>query len=476
MTAPLERSPHGTNQERIATESTSIHQPYRLSDYVETALNTNEKRDAILGKIHKTAADGVILLKALHTETFTNMDDFFAAYNISNPSPNERQLFGEIIDEWNKRTENADRFFRKLEQQQKNPATGEAKRIEDIVVESRGLKAPKGSIRIERKGAYIAIYCESMEDYTSLYYGKDDANNSPQDGGTYHGKMTFSVVDTHQVLPEWVDRTKPPPRRKKEVFEVPVLLIRSTAHQSDEEMKVFIHEQQHLINQAFAKLYGSTETLTGTPLERLQDEIIAGVREGETDTQLVSRLRTGGGYDSFILGDQETNIQREKILKEVAEALSEPNAKRFFSTEETRALLAFHLMYAKPQLISRRIKTITRYLEGKLLSEPISSQEGPIDIYQLPTTVPDEVRAKLTAKEAETKRKYLSYLDTMKQFVLRPSEYKEALETRKREYLTARRSLVQDLSIHLPGEIFGVMSELDNRFLRHGPPPRRKRS
>ncbi len=60
-------------------------------------------------------------------------------------------------------------------------------------------------------------------------------------------------------------------------------------------------------------------------------------------------LQAGGTYDYFIQAEnQETNDLRDKILKETQAALSTKELREFFDTEETRALLAFHLMYAKP--------------------------------------------------------------------------------------------------------------------------------
>lgn len=474
MFHPTERRTQEVKKEK-AIHETAGSRPEDLQDYVETTLNKKEKRDALLEKIHKTASDGVALLEALHTNTFANAEEFFTAQGISDPSPNEQELFSEIISEWNKRSEYAERFFSKLTYEQKNSPHEKEKTIEEAVMESRGIKTLHGTIRVERKGPYVVIHCDNDLDYTAFYHGRQDSSDLEGDGGTYHAKMAFSTTDTNQILPEWVDTSKPPPRRKKESFNIPVLLVNDRQNQQTEAKKTFIHEQQHLINQLFAKLYGSSDKITGTPQERLQDEIIAGVREGEAGAKITARLKAGGSYDAFIQGSPETNGQRDQILQETEAALSTTATKQFFSTEETRALLALHLMYTKPNGIARRIKTITDYLERQLISKTLSSQEGPVHIQNLPELLSNEKRGELVAKELGVKQKHASYLEALKEFVLHPSQKKTELETRKQEYLAERASLIHALSTEAPAAVFSVMTELDNRFVTHGPPPRRKR-
>jgi hypothetical protein len=76
MQHALEKKLHSTI-EPTPSEETSVSRPNSLEDYVEATLNKHEKRDVLLEKIHKTAADGVILLEALHTQRFADEQDFF---------------------------------------------------------------------------------------------------------------------------------------------------------------------------------------------------------------------------------------------------------------------------------------------------------------------------------------------------------------------------------------------------------------
>jgi predicted RNase H-related nuclease YkuK (DUF458 family) len=401
---------------------------------------------------------------------------FFAAHDIDEPSPNERELFKEIIREWNTRSDYAEAFFSKLDAQTQKPNERASKSREEIVAQSRGIAHLNGKIRVKRSGPYITIFCEDRRDYSAFYHGGHNSIDAG-DGGTYHAKMAFSITDETSAVPIWVDKTKPPPRRKKEEFTIPVLLMSFGTNPPETLEKItFIHEQQHLINQLFAKIYGSAEKTTGTSLERLKDEIIAGVREGEAAIQIKNRLQAGGTYDYFIQAEnQETNDLRDKILKETQAALSTREAREFFDTEETRALLAFHLMYAKPGGIARRIDTVTSYLKRQLLSDVVPESEGPIDIQNLADAHSKEFRAKILARERTVKEKFQQYKTCLKEFVLHPSQKRNELQTKKEAYLMERASLVHDLSLEAPEATFTLARAAEETFVKLGPPPRAKK-
>lgn len=304
------------------------------------------RKERLLGEINTVVMLGMALEGYLADCPSPTMEDFLSLQHSDVPSWG-LDLLGGVISDWRDLCKETGDLITDIAQvlTERGVALTPASmgRFLLSLRDPDGAYASQGESKLINHGAYLVIEAENKDDYNFWSSGKHGTKRSS--GGEYWHEMEFFY--------------------EEKTYRVPVLLIGNTETQ-ETRRKTLVHELQHLINRRFGKIYK-----TGEPEEsffvKLQDEIIAGIREGETTDQMIERL--GGSmelYEEFLNGTEMQNKERERILLAFKTALDEPIAKMLFVTAYGRTLLAFHLMSASPLMLAQRVRALRDYFLSKL--------------------------------------------------------------------------------------------------------------
>lgn len=346
-------------------------EPARSNKEIKAFESSAER---LFSEMHRTATVGVTLAKYLEISPHPTIEELGAIQDLSVLPTWGKRLVEEVVTEWNVLCRNCDEMTdaldaRSLDQSGKTDPSIAKKRIAEFRAGTGRDYTPKGNIRLEKHAAYLVIGCDDKEDYA--FFASGNVGEPRSSAGEYHHSMSFSAYKNIDETVIWIDQTKPPPRRAKFNWSLPVLLVADWQNEQ-EQKKTFDHEQQHLINARFAKIYGEGKhSNEGSFLQKLRDEVIAGIREGETRDAMIDRLATDNEvYRRFLGGTEDDQVKRKQIVPEIANALNEPGARLLFDSPEGRTLLAFHLMAVPVARIAERIRLLTEYLTKQFSTFP----------------------------------------------------------------------------------------------------------
>ncbi|MBP7005763.1 hypothetical protein KBB27_01405 [Patescibacteria group bacterium] len=387
------------------------------------------RQERLLENLHASALAGTHLLSYLETAPFPSLEDFLDTQKYQDPLPEYTQVFfRETIRRWNQLQLRVDELLSTIHREliQSEIESNDQETIKRLFSLRGCGRDPVGRVRLSRKGAYLIIVCDTIEDYSSFYHGQASPQNI-HSAGTYHKAIPFIWKQAPQQMEEapWdPDSNEPPPLPAEDIIkqyvEIPILLIRpSEVHDLE---TVIQHEQQHFLNDAFSSLYDGHEEQGKTSFERLQDEVLAGIREGASGEVLRRRLgkQRGATYTRFIGGTQTETEIHEQTLKEIASALDEPFIASLFNSIPNRTVLAFHLMHVPLERIAYRIRILGAYFRKRILLDPIEAhpERMPFDVERLVNAAPPALQSVYYQEGNALLLSYKTYQNALQEIVL----------------------------------------------------------
>ena len=197
-----------------------------------------------------------------------------------------------------------------------------------------------GEIEIKSDHPFFIFYYNEPHDYYLIV-----DNDS---GGTFHAagrtKMDFDEDEINGF-------------NEKTIFP-PILMINGT----EKCTETVLHESQHFINKNW-----SHERKGGSKLDlaqyRIKDEILANMRGGRLPLDIIDALDTES-YEYHYKNLDQSNIAKLKQIRNlICEALQE--AVQFFSTQDARTLLIYHLLDVPFNKMESRIRLLTEFEKSK---------------------------------------------------------------------------------------------------------------
>lgn len=165
-----------------------------IREQLPPQITSEAKKEKLLEQLHLSALAGVRLLDYLESSKQPSWEGFSKEQQANGLLPEYTQeLFKKIIDRWNVLQTHTNDLLSVVHQEL---AEAGKPQTEEEVIKSlfhmRGCERdPQGEVRLYRKGAYLALYCETIEDYSSFYRGIKSP--VPVDsGGTYHKALAFA--------------------------------------------------------------------------------------------------------------------------------------------------------------------------------------------------------------------------------------------------------------------------------------------
>lgn len=324
--------------ERPSNAYQPVERPHETS-------TVDARKEKLLDEIHTVVKLGIALEKYIAKNPSPTVEGFQDLRTSSIPDWGRELIEGVIID-WQAMCKEIDLLItditQTLEQRGVVPTETAVMKFLFSTRSEDGMMSPGGKSRLINEGAYLIIEAEDPDDYDYWSMGSYGAKRSSA-GEFSHDKQFFT---------------------EEKEYRVPVIIMKG-CHTDQERERIRVHELQHLINRSFGKIYNNRQSEEDF-FVILQDEIIAGIREGETSDRMIERL--GGSmelYEQALNGTEEQKEKRGPMLQALKKVLDEPVVKLLFDFPDGRALLSFHLMAASPFGLARRVQ----YLRDHFLSK-----------------------------------------------------------------------------------------------------------
>ncbi|OGN28826.1 MAG: hypothetical protein A3A33_03550 [Candidatus Yanofskybacteria bacterium RIFCSPLOWO2_01_FULL_49_25] len=215
-------------------------------------------------------------------------------------------------------------------------------------------QAPLGKIKLEAREGYFLLTFENPKDYEAAVLAQRGkvvpGTDIEKSSGTYHHSVRLTMFE--------------------ERYYGPVLMIRGD-HKKEEIDNIIAHERQHFINHSVFALFGATEKYSDKRLhdpkeierisgfQRIKDEVLAYLREGQTGSELKRSLHNELYIHLFKNLSPEDEKEARGILDKIAELLDHRSTTR--ASNEGRAIMVYQLAHVPFAEFPKWLQAIEEY-------------------------------------------------------------------------------------------------------------------